>query len=68
MARILAGFATTAETWVRQEGKSPLYAAIDGQLLAATSPYRDPINPAHPPQLTPLHQLGIAGSLYDHWR
>lgn len=53
----ISGFATTAER-LGQEGKSPLYAAIDGQ-LAAIIAVADPIKPSTPAAINALHQLGI---------
>ncbi|ECC5776539.1 gold/copper-translocating P-type ATPase GolT [Salmonella enterica] len=53
----ISGFATTAER-LGQEGKSPLYAAIDGQ-LAAIIAVADPIKPSTRAAINALHQLGI---------
>lgn len=53
----ISGFATTAER-LGQEGKSPLYAAIDGQ-LAAIIAVADPLKPSTPAAINALHQLGI---------
>ncbi|EDD5230478.1 heavy metal translocating P-type ATPase [Salmonella enterica] len=53
----ISGFATTAER-LGQEGKSPLYAAIDGQ-LAAIIAVADPIKPSTPAAINALHQLDI---------
>ncbi|EOF5964164.1 gold/copper-translocating P-type ATPase GolT [Salmonella enterica] len=53
----ISGFATTAER-LGQEGKSPLYAAIDSQ-LAAIIAVADPIKPSTPAAINALHQLGI---------
>ncbi|MEZ5652808.1 MAG: heavy metal translocating P-type ATPase [Burkholderiaceae bacterium] len=53
----VARFAATAER-LASEGKSPLYAAIDGQ-LAAIIAVADPVKPTTPAAITALHQLGL---------
>lgn len=50
-------FAATAER-LGSEGKSPLYAAIDGR-LAAIIAVADPIKPSTPTAIAALHQLGL---------
>ena len=50
-------FAETAET-LATEGKSPLYAALDGQ-LAAILAVSDPIKPSTPQAIRALHDLGL---------
>ncbi|NLY63922.1 MAG: heavy metal translocating P-type ATPase, partial [Alcaligenaceae bacterium] len=50
-------FAQTAER-LGSEGKSPLYAAIDGQ-LAAIIAVADPIKASTPAAIAALHQLGL---------
>ena len=50
-------FATTA-TRLGKEGKSPLYAAIDGRLAAIVA-VADPIKPSTPAAIVALHQLGL---------
>jgi len=50
-------FAQTAEKLGR-EGKSPLYAAIDGRLAAIVA-VADPIKAATPAAIAALHQLGL---------
>jgi Au+-exporting ATPase len=50
-------FATTAER-LGTEGKSPLYAAIDGQ-LAAIIAVADPIKKETPAAITALHNMGL---------
>ena len=50
-------FADTAER-LGSEGKSPLYAAIDGR-LAAIIAVADPIKPSTPAAIEALHQLGL---------
>ena len=50
-------FAETAET-LAAEGKSPLYAALDGQ-LAAILAVSDPIKPSTPQAIRALHDLGL---------
>ena len=50
-------FAATAER-LGSEGKSPLYAAIDGR-LAAIIAVADPIKPSTPVAIAALHQLGL---------
>ena len=52
-----AGFAKTAER-LGDEGKSPLYAAIDGR-LAAIIAVADPIKPTTPSAIKALHDLGL---------
>ena len=53
----VAVFAAEAERLGR-EGKTPLYAAIDGQ-LAAMVVVADPIKPTTPAAIAALHQLGL---------
>ena len=53
----VGNFAGTAER-LGNEGKSPLYAAIDGQ-LAAIIAVADPIKPSTPAAIAALHQLGL---------
>lgn len=53
----VALFAAEAERLGR-EGKTPLYAAIDGQ-LAAMIAVADPIKPSTPAAIAALHQLGL---------
>ena len=53
----VGGFSTTAERLGR-EGKSPLYAAIDGR-LAAIIAVADPIKPDTPAAIAALHELGL---------
>ena len=53
----VAVFADTAERLGR-EGKSPLYAAVDGR-LAAIIAVADPIKPSTPAAIEALHQLGL---------
>ncbi|MFT4102799.1 MAG: heavy metal translocating P-type ATPase [Burkholderiaceae bacterium] len=50
-------FATTAER-LGGEGKSPLYAAVDGR-LAAIIAVADPIKPGTPGAIAALHALGL---------
>lgn len=50
-------FAQTAER-LGAEGKSPLYAAIDGKLAAIVA-VADPIKPTTPAAIAALHQLGL---------
>jgi Au+-exporting ATPase len=50
-------FAATAERLGR-EGKSPLYAAIDGRLAAIVA-VADPIKPTTPGAISALHRLGL---------
>ncbi|MBY4594598.1 heavy metal translocating P-type ATPase [Ottowia caeni] len=50
-------FAGTAER-LADEGKSPLYAALDGQ-LAAIIAVADPIKSSTPAAIAALHQLGL---------
>ena len=53
----VGAFAQTAER-LGDEGKSPLYAAVDGR-LAAIIAVADPIKPSTPAAITALHQLGL---------
>ena len=53
----VSGFARTAERR-GNEGKSPLYAAIDGR-LAAIIAVADPIKSSTPAAIAALHQLGL---------
>ncbi len=53
----VSGFARTAER-LGTEGKSPLYAAIDGR-LAAIIAVADPIKSSTPAAIAALHQLGL---------
>ena len=53
----LAGFAKVAER-LGNEGKSPLYAAIDGK-LAAIIAVADPIKETTPAAINALHDLGL---------
>jgi Au+-exporting ATPase len=53
----VAGFAKVAER-LGNEGKSPLYAAIDGR-LAAIIAVADPIKPTTPAAIKALHDLGL---------
>jgi P-type E1-E2 ATPase len=53
----IADFADTA-TRLGTEGKSPLYAAIDGK-LAAIIAVADPIKPSTPEAIGALHALGL---------
>ncbi len=60
MARLgldVSGFAETA-TRLGDEGKSPLYAAIDGR-LAAIIAVADPIKETTPQAILALHRLGL---------
>src|SRR5690606_1139876 len=41
-----------------REGKSPLYAAVDGKLAAIVA-VSDPIKPSTPAAIAALHQLGL---------
>jgi len=50
-------FSATAER-LGQEGKSPLYAAIDGRLAAIVA-VADPIKASTPAAIAALHQLGL---------
>ncbi len=50
-------FATSAQR-LGAEGKTPLYAAINGQ-LAAIIAVADPIKPSTPAAITALHDLGL---------
>lgn len=53
----IGAFAETAERLGR-EGKSPLYAAMDGQ-IAAILAVADPIRPTTPSAIAALHHLGL---------
>ncbi len=53
----VAGFAAAAERLGR-EGKTPLYAAVDGR-IAAILAVADPIKPATPAAIAALHALGL---------
>ncbi|MFD2227894.1 heavy metal translocating P-type ATPase, partial [Microvirga arabica] len=53
----VSAFAATAER-LGNEGKSPLYAAIDGK-LAAIIAVADPIKPTTPQAIAALHALGL---------
>ena len=53
----VGGFARTAER-LGNEGKSPLYASIDGR-LAAIIAVADPIKSSTPAAIAALHQLGL---------
>ncbi|MFZ5558480.1 MAG: heavy metal translocating P-type ATPase [Pseudomonadota bacterium] len=53
----VAPFAATAERLAR-EGKSPLYAAVDGK-LAVVIAVADPIKPTTPEAIRALHALGL---------
>ncbi len=53
----VSAFAATAER-LGKEGKSPLYAAINGQ-LAAILAVADPIKPDTPQAIAALHALGL---------
>lgn len=53
----VAMFAATAER-LGSEGKSPLYAALDGRLAAIVA-VADPIKPSTPTAIAALHQLGL---------
>ena len=53
----VGGFAVTA-TRLAGEGKSPMYAAIDGR-LAAILAVADPIKPDTPAAIDALHRLGL---------
>jgi len=53
----IEAFAPTAQLLAGQ-GKSPLYAAIDGR-LAAIIAVADPIKPSTPAAIQALHQLGL---------
>jgi len=57
MGMDVGDFARTAER-LGDEGKSPLYAAIDGR-LAAIIAVADPIKPSTPAAIAALHQLGL---------
>jgi len=53
----ITGFARVAER-LGDEGKTPLYAAIDGR-LAAIIAVADPIKPSTPAAIRALHDLGL---------
>jgi Au+-exporting ATPase len=53
----VAVFSATAQR-LAKEGKSPMYAAIDGR-LAAIIAVADPIKPTTPAAVAALHQLGL---------
>ena len=53
----ITGFASAASR-LGDEGKSPLYAAIDGR-LAAVIAVADPIKPSTPEAIAALHRLGL---------
>ncbi|MDD3018806.1 MAG: heavy metal translocating P-type ATPase [Comamonas sp.] len=53
----VTAFAAVAQR-LGQEGKTPLYAAIDGQLVAMLA-VADPIKPSTPAAIAALHQLGL---------
>ncbi|MCM5553921.1 heavy metal translocating P-type ATPase [Pleomorphomonas sp. NRK KF1] len=53
----VSGFADVARR-LAGEGKSPLYAAIDGKLAAIVA-VADPIKPATPAAIAALHDLGL---------
>ncbi|WP_312225422.1 heavy metal translocating P-type ATPase [Stutzerimonas nitrititolerans] len=53
----VGGFAGTAER-LGGEGKSPLYAAIEGRLAAIVA-VADPIKPSTPAAIAALHRLGL---------
>lgn len=53
----IAGFADSAVR-LGDEGKSPIYAAINGQ-LAAIIAVADPIKPSTPAAIQALHELGL---------
>ncbi len=53
----VSGFAETAAR-LGTEGKSPLYAAVDGR-LAAVIAVADPIKPSTPEAIVALHALGL---------
>lgn len=53
----VSGFAAVAER-LAGEGKSPLYAAIDGRLAAIVA-VADPIKAATPAAIAALHELGL---------
>ncbi|EKB5678749.1 copper-translocating P-type ATPase [Salmonella enterica] len=53
----VSGFTSTAER-LGNEGKSPLYAAVDGR-LAAIIAVADPIKPGSPAAIKALHKLGL---------
>ena len=54
----VSGFASAADR-LSSEGKSPLYAAIDGK-LAAIIAVADPIRPTSPEAVAALHRLGLS--------
>ncbi|SCX10449.1 Au+-exporting ATPase [Nitrosomonas eutropha] len=53
----VTGFAKTAER-LGNEGKTPLYAAVDGQLASIVA-VADPIKSSTPAAIAALHQLGL---------
>jgi P-type Cu+ transporter len=53
----VAAFAATAER-LGQQGRSPLYAAVDGR-LAAIIAVSDPIKSTTPPAIAALHAMGL---------
>lgn len=53
----VSAFAATAER-LGNEGKSPLYAAVDGRLAAIVA-VADPIKTSTPAAIAALHQLGL---------
>lgn len=53
----VSSFASTAQR-LGNDGKSPLYAAVDGQ-LAAIIAVADPLKPTTPTAIAALHQLGL---------
>ncbi len=53
----VGGFAATAER-LGDEGKSPMYAAIDGRLAAIVA-VADPMKPDTPKAIAALHRLGL---------
>jgi len=60
MAKLGLSVATFADTAARlgAEGKSPLYAAVDGRLAAIVA-VADPIKPSTPEAIASLHALGL---------
>jgi Cu+-exporting ATPase len=57
LALDVSAFAATAQR-LGNEGKSPLYAAIDGR-LAAIIAVADPVKPSTPAALAALHAMGL---------
>ncbi|MBS9718362.1 heavy metal translocating P-type ATPase [Pseudohalocynthiibacter aestuariivivens] len=53
----LAGFEDIAKAWA-ERGKTPLFAAIDGQIAGALA-IADPIKPSTPSVIGALHKLGL---------